>query len=208
MATHAGMTVEEFDAIVRTWQASARHPRFDRLYSELVYAPMVELLAYLRQNGFKTYIVSAGGVEFMRPFTERAYGIPPEQVIGSSVMTRFEERGHGPVLIRLPEIFFIDDRGAKPVGIQTFIGRRPIAAFGNSDGDLEMIQWTMGGAGPRLGALIHHTDAEREYAYDRDSAVGRLDEALDIARSSGWVLVDMKSDWKRIFPFQEQPEAP
>jgi phosphoserine phosphatase len=156
------MTTEEFESIVIDWQSANRHPRFGRRYPDLAYQPMIELLDYLRKSGFKTFIVSGGGVEFMRPFSERVYGIPPEQVIGSSIQTRFEIRDGGPVLVRLPEVFFVDDKGAKPVAIQTFIGRRPIAAFGNSDGDMQMIQWTTAEKGRRLGVIIHHTDAQRE----------------------------------------------
>jgi hypothetical protein len=200
MATHAGMTTEAFAQTVTDWLASAKHPRFNRPYTELVYQPMLELLAYLRSNGFKTYIVSGGGIEFMRPWTETVYGIPPEQVIGSSIKTRFEMRGGTPVLVRLPEINFIDDKAGKPVGIHMHIGRRPIAAFGNSDGDLQMLQWTTAGPGARLGLIVHHTDAGREYAYDRQSAVGRLDKALDEAKTQGWTVVDIKQDWKRVFP--------
>ncbi len=200
MATHAGMTTAEFEAIVKDWLAKARHPRFRRPYNELVYQPMLEVLAFLRANGFKTFIVSGGGVEFMRPWVEQAYGIPPEQVVGSSIKTRFELRGGQPVLLRLPEIDFIDDKAGKPVGIHKFIGRRPIAAFGNSDGDLQMLQWTAAGAGARLMVLIRHTDAEREYAYDRQSSVGRLDKALDEALARKWTVVDMKADWKVIYP--------
>jgi hypothetical protein len=200
MATHAGMTTDAFAQVVQVWLATARHPRFNRLYTELVYQPMLELLAYLRGNGFKTFIVSGGGIEFMRPWTEKVYGIPPEQVIGSSIKTRFELRNGTPVLVRLPEINFIDDKAGKPVGIQMHIGRRPIAAFGNSDGDLQMLQWTTGGPGARFGLIVHHTDADREYAYDRKSSVGRLDQALDEAKTRGWTDVDMKQDWKRVFP--------
>lgn len=201
MTTHAGMTVDEFQAIVTDWLAAARAPRFDRPYTDLVYQPMLELLDYLRANGFKTFIVSGGGVEFMRPWTETVYGVPPEQVVGSSIKTEFITRDGIPVLLRLPEINFIDDKAGKPVGINTAIGRRPIAAFGNSDGDLQMLQWTtLGGATPRFGMIIHHTDAEREYAYDRDTEFGRLDEALDVAPINGWMVVDMKADWKQIFP--------
>lgn len=200
-ATHAGMTTEEFERIVTEWVATARHPRFNRPYADLVYQPMLELLAYLRANGFKTYIVSGGGIEFVRPWAERVYGIPPEQVVGSSIKVKFELRDGRPVLIRLPEIDFIDDKAGKPVGIHKFIGRRPIAAFGNSDGDLEMLQWTAAGAGPRLLVLIHHTDAQREWAYDRQSKIGRLNRALDEAQRRGWTVVDMKRDWKRVFPF-------
>ena len=181
MATHAGMTTEEFEKIVTDWLATARHPRFNRPYTELVYQPMLELLAYLRANGFKTFIVSGGGIEFMRPWTEQVYGIPPEQVVGSSVKTQFEMRHGRPILFRLPQINFIDDKAGKPVGINEHIGRRPIAAFGNSDGDLEMLQWTTMAGGARLGVIVHHTDAEREYAYDRQSPFGKLDKALDAA---------------------------
>jgi phosphoserine phosphatase len=204
MVTHAGMTVDEFSRIVTDWLATARDPRFKRPYTELVYQPMLELLAYLRANGFKTFIVSGGGVEFMRPWTERVYGIPPEQVIGSSIKTRFEMRDGRPTLFRLPEVNFIDDKTGKPVGINEAIGRRPIAAFGNSDGDLEMLQWTTMSGGVRLGVIVHHTDAEREYAYDRQSHFGRLDVALDAAAVNKWTLVDMKNDWKVIFPFEKR----
>lgn len=201
MTTHAGMTVDEFQQIVTDWIETARDPRFKRPYTDLVYQPMLELLAYLRANGFKTFIVSGGGVEFMRPWTEKIYGIPPEQVIGSSIKTEFKEREGVPILFRLPEVNFIDDKAGKPVGINQFIGRRPIAAFGNSDGDLQMLEWTTsGGSTPRLGMIIHHTDADREYAYDRKTDFGRLDEALDVAPDNGWIVVDMKNDWKEIFP--------
>ncbi len=200
MATHAGMTSGEFEKIVSDWVASARHPKTDRPYTGMVYQPMLELLAYLRANGFKTFIVSGGGIEFMRPWTERVYGVPPEQVIGSSIKTKFEMRDGKPVLVRLPEINFIDDKAGKPVGIQQHIGRRPIAAFGNSDGDLEMLQWTTSGPGPRFGLIVHHTDAAREWAYDRKSHVGRLDKALDEATTRGWTVVDMKKDWKTVYP--------
>ncbi len=200
MATHAGMTTDEFDGIVTDWLATARHPKLQRPYTELIYQPMLELLAYLRANGFKTYIVSGGGIEFMRTFSERVYGIPPEQVIGSSIKTKFEMRDGKPVIVRLPEVDFIDDKAGKPVGIQKFIGRRPIAAFGNSDGDLQMLQWTTAGDGPRFGLIVHHTDAEREWAYDRKSHIGTLDKALDEAKARGWTLVSMKDDWKTIYP--------
>jgi hypothetical protein len=196
---YAGMTPEEFERIVSDWLAKAMHPRFDRPYTELAYQPMLELLAYLRAYGFKTYIVSAGGVEFMRPWTERVYGIPPEQVIGSAIKVQYEVRDRRPVLIRLPEVEFIDDGAGKPVGIQRAIGRRPIAAFGNSDGDYEMLRYVTSGPGARLGLIVHHTDAEREYAYDRDSPVGRLVRALDEAPERGWTVVDMRRDWRRIF---------
>ncbi len=202
MATHAGMTTEEFEKIVSDWLITARHPRFKRPYTELVYQPMIELLAYLRANGFKTFIVSGGGVEFMRPWTERAYGVPPEQVVGSSIKAKFEMRDGKPTLFRLPALNFIDDGAGKPVGINEYIGRRPIAAFGNSDGDLEMLQWTTMASGARLGLIVHHTDAEREYAYDRNTSFGRLDKALNTAMLNGWVVVDMKNDWKRIFAFE------
>jgi hypothetical protein len=200
--THAGMTTSEFEKIVVEWLAKARDRRFNRPYTELVYQPMLELLAYLRANGFKTFIVSGGGIEFMRPWTERIYGVPPEQVVGSSIKTRFEMKDSQPVLFRLPEINFIDDKTGKPIGINEHIGRRPIAAFGNSDGDLEMLQWTTMSGGVRLGLIVHHTDAEREYAYDRQSHFGRLDKALDAAAVNKWTVVDMKRDWKRIFAFQ------
>jgi phosphoserine phosphatase len=200
MATHAGTTTEEFDTAVSDWIATARHPKTGRLFTEMVYQPMLELLDYLRANGFKTFIVSGGGIEFMRPWAERVYGIPPEQVIGSSIKTRFEMRGGRPVLARLPEIDFVDDKAGKPVGIQRHIGRRPIAAFGNSDGDLQMLQWTAAGPGARFCLYVHHTDSEREWAYDRQSHVGRLDEGLDEARARGWTVVDMKADWKRVYP--------
>jgi len=202
MVTHAGMTSNEFAKIVTDWLATARHPRFNRPYTELIYQPMLELLAYLRANGFKTFIVSGGGVEFMRPWTERVYGVPPEQVVGSSIKTKFEMRDGRPELFRLPEINFIDDKAGKPAGINEFIGRRPIAAFGNSDGDLEMLQWATMSGGVRLGLIVHHTDAEREYAYDRHTPFGELDKALDAAAMNKWTVVSMKDDWKRIFAFQ------
>ena len=203
MASHAGMTTDEFEQIVTDWLVKARHPKFKRPYSDLVFQPMLELLAHLRANGFKTFIVSGGGIEFMRPFTEKVYGIPPEQVIGSSIKTKFEMRDGRPVLVREPEIFFIDDKAGKPVGIQKFIGRRPIAAFGNSDGDFQMLQWAAAGSGKRLMLIVHHTDAEREWAYDRKSPIGRLDKALDEANARGWTVVDMKKDWKVIYPFEK-----
>ncbi|QDL96781.1 haloacid dehalogenase-like hydrolase [Rhodopseudomonas palustris] len=199
-ATHAGMTTDEFTDAVRDWMATARHPRFGRPYNQLTYQPMLELLAYLRANGFKTFIVSGGGVEFMRPWVEKAYGIPPEQVVGSSGVVKFETDATGkPRLNKLTKVEFVDDGPGKPVGINRFIGRRPIFAFGNSDGDLEMLQWTVAGAGPRFAGLVHHTDAEREYAYDRQSKIGKLDKALDAAAAGGWTVVDMKNDWSRIF---------
>ena len=199
-ATHSGMTTAQFQTIVSDWIKTARDPRFKRPYTELVYQPMLELLAYLRDNGFKTFIVSGGGIEFMRPWSEQVYGVPPEQVVGSSIKTRFDMKDGAPTLFRLPEINFVDDKVGKPIGINEHIGRRPIAAFGNSDGDLEMLQWTtLGGGRPRLGMIVHHTDAEREYAYDRDTEFGRLDKALDAAAVNQWTVVDMKTDWKQIF---------
>jgi phosphoglycolate phosphatase-like HAD superfamily hydrolase len=200
MATHAGMTTGEFEKIVKEWIATAKHPVTKRLYTEMVYQPMLELLAYLRANGFKTFIVSGGGIEFMRPWADRVYGIPPEQVIGSSGKLKFELRDGKPVLVKLPEVNFIDDKTGKPVGIQMHIGRRPILAFGNSDGDLQMLQWTAAGSGMRFAGLVHHTDAEREWAYDRTSHIGALDKALDEANAKGWTVVDMKKDWKTVFP--------
>jgi phosphoglycolate phosphatase-like HAD superfamily hydrolase len=200
MATHAGTTTAEFERIVKDWIATAKHPKTGRLYTEMVYQPMLELLAYLRANGFKTYIVSGGGIEFMRPWTEKVYGIPPEQVVGSSIKTKFEMRDGKPVLLRLPELNFIDDKEGKPVGIHSHIGRRPIAAFGNSDGDLQMLQWTSAGEGARFALYVHHTDAAREWAYDRKSHIGRLDKGLDEAKAKGWTVVDMKADWKVVFP--------
>jgi phosphoglycolate phosphatase-like HAD superfamily hydrolase len=203
-ATHAGLTVEDFTKLVLQWTASARHPRFNRPYPELVYQPMLELLAYLRANGFKTFIVSGGGIEFMRPWTEKVYGIPPEQVVGSSGVTKFEIKPDGSAsLLKLPNVEFIDDGPGKPVGINRFIGRRPVFAFGNSDGDLQMLQWTAAGAGARFMGIVHHTDAQREYAYDRQSHVGRLDIALDEGTKHGWTIVDMKQDWKVVFPFEK-----
>jgi len=204
MVTHAGMTTSEFAKIVTDWLATARDPRFKRPHTELVYQPMLEVLAYLRANGFKTFIVSGGGVEFMRPWTEGVYSVPPEQVIGSSIKTRFEMRDGTPTLFRLPEVNFIDDKTGKPVGINEAIGRRPIAAFGNSDGDLQMLQWATMSGSVRLGVIVHHTDAEREYAYDRHSHFGHLDVALDAAAVNNWTVVDMKKDWKVIFPFEKR----
>ena len=202
MATHAGMTTEEFEQIAADWIATARHPGTGRLYTEMVYQPMLELLACLRANGFTVWIASAGGIEFMRPWTERVYGIPREQVIGSSIKTKYELRDGRPVLVRLPELNFIGDKAGKPVGIQQHIGRRPIAAFGNSDGDFEMLEWVTSGAGPRFGLLIHHDDAAREFAYDRAAVAGKFDRGLDEAPGRGWTLVSMKRDWKRVFAFE------
>jgi phosphoglycolate phosphatase-like HAD superfamily hydrolase len=199
-ATHAGNTTEEFERIVSDWIATARHPKFNRPYTEMVYQPMLEVLAYLRANGFKTFIVSGGGVEFMRPWVERVYGIPPEQVVGSRAKVQYEVRNGVPVLARLAEVDFIDDKSGKPVGIHQVIGRRPIAAFGNSDGDFEMLEWVTSGSGPRFGLIVHHTDAEREWAYDRTSHIGQLVRGLDEAPKRGWIVADMKSDWKSVFP--------
>ena len=201
-ATHSGMTTTEFEQIVKDWLATAKHPKFKRPYTEMAYQPMLELLTYLRANGFKTFIVSGGGVEFMRAFAEKAYGIPPEQVIGSSGKQQFVLRDGTPVLVKLPAVDFIDDKDGKPISIQKFIGRRPIAVFGNSDGDLQMLQWTCSGPGVRLCVYVHHTDAEREWAYDRQSNIGRLDKGLDEAQAKGWTVVDMKKDWKKVFAFE------
>lgn len=200
MATHAGMTTEEFEHAVEAWLAEARHPTTGLPYTSMVYEPMLELLAYLRANGFKTFIVTGGGIEFLRVFSEEVYGVPPEQVVGSGIKTRYETRDGEPVLVKLPEIDFVDDKAGKPVGIQRYIGRRPILAFGNSDGDFEMLEWTTSGEGPRLGLLLHHTDAEREWAYDRESPVGRLDRGLAEAAARGWVVVDMEDDWRVVYP--------
>jgi len=201
-ATHAGMTTDEFAQTVKDWLARAKHPRFQRPYTDLVYQPMLELLAYLRANGFKTFIVSGGGVDFMRVFTEQVYGIPPEQVVGSVGETKFEMRNGKPVLMKLPKLIHIDDKAGKPVGIHRFIGRRPVLAFGNSDGDQQMLEWTAAGDGARFMGLVRHTDAQREWAYDRQSSIGRLDTALDEATARGWTVVDMKRDWKKIYPFE------
>ena len=204
MATHAGMTTAEFEQIVKAWITTAKHPTTKRPFTEMIYQPMLEVLAYLRTNGFKTFIVSGGGIEFMRPWTEKIYGIPPEQVIGSSIKTKFEMQDGRPVLLRLPELNFFDDKEGKPVGINQHIGRRPIAAFGNSYGDLQMLQWTTVGQGPRFALYVHHTDGEREWAYDRKSSIGRLDKGLDEAQAKGWTVVDMKRDWKFIYPHETQ----
>jgi phosphoserine phosphatase len=199
-ATSTGMTTEEFEKTVEDWLKTARNPKFHRRYTELVYQPMLELLAYLRANGFKTFIVSGGGIDFMRPWAERVYGIPPEQVVGSSIEVKYEMKDGEPVLMRLAKIHFIDDKAGKPVGISYHIGRRPLAAFGNSDGDLEMLTYTTSGPGPRFAMLVHHTDAKREFAYDRNSVFGRLGKALDEAKARGWTIVDMKEDWRTVFP--------
>jgi phosphoserine phosphatase len=200
MATHSGMTAAEFEKTVTDWLATHKQPKFKRLYTESVYQPQLELLAYLRANGFKTFIVSGGGIAFMRPISENTYGIPPEQVVGSSVVTEFQIKDGKPALVRQPKIDFINDKAGKPVGIYQHIGRRPILAFGNSDSDMQMIEYTMAGEGRRLGLFVHHTDADREYAYDRKSHVGTLDKALDTAADNGWIIVDMKNDWNKIFP--------
>jgi hypothetical protein len=197
------MTAAEFMQEASDWLATTKHPKFNRLYSESIYQPQLELLAYLRANGFKTFIVSGGGIQFMRPITEKNYGIPPEQVVGSSVVSKFQVKDGKPVLVRMPKIAFINDKAGKPVGIYQHIGRRPILAFGNSDSDIQMIEYTMAGEGRRLGLFVHHTDADREYAYDRKSHVGTLDKALDRADAMGWIIVDIKNDWKRIFSFEK-----
>jgi hypothetical protein len=204
IATHAGMTTAQFEQIVKDWIATAKHPRFKRPYTECVYQPMLELLAYLRANGFKTFIVSGGGIEFMRPWTESVYGIPPEQVVGSSIKTKYEWRDGQPALVRLPEVNFVDDHAGKPVGINEHIGRRPIAAFGNSDGDQQMLEWTQAGSGARLMMLVHHDDAVREYAYGADSKIGTFSDALMAeAKKNGWTVISMKNDWKRVFAFDQ-----
>jgi phosphoglycolate phosphatase-like HAD superfamily hydrolase len=202
-ATHTGITVDEFHTIVLDWLKTARHPKFKRPYTDLVYPPMLEVMAHLRANGFKTYIVSGGGIEFIRPWAEKVYGIPPEQVVGSSGKLKYEVRDGKPVLVKLPEVNLIDDGPGKPVGIQQHIGRRPVMCFGNSDGDLQMLQYTTAGPGPRFGLIVHHTDADREWAYDRDSHIGKLNKALDEAPKAGWVVTDMKMEWKVIYPFQK-----
>ncbi len=203
MATHANTTSEEFEKIVKDWLLVAKHPVTKKPFTEMVYQPMLELLSYLRANGFKTYIVSGGGIEFMRPWTEQVYGIPPEQVIGSSIKTKFEIKDGKPVLLRLPEINFVDDKEGKPVAIQQHIGRRPVASFGNSDGDLQMLQWTTGSTKPSLAMIVHHTDEQREWAYDRKSSIGKLDKALDLAKENSWIVIDMKKDWKKIYAFEK-----
>jgi phosphoglycolate phosphatase-like HAD superfamily hydrolase len=200
VATHGGDTTTEFERTVSDWIERSRHPETGCLYTEMVFQPMLELLEYLRASGFRTYIVSGGGIEFMRVWVEEVYGIPPEQVIGSTIRVEFELRDGHPVLVRIPEVDFLDDHEGKPVAIHKFIGRRPILAFGNSDGDLPMLQWTAAGDGPRFMGLVHHTDAEREWAYDRESPVGRLDRALDEAHENGWTLVDMERDWRAVYP--------
>ena len=199
MASHSGMNTEEFERIVNEWLSTAKHPEKGRPFTELIYQPMLELINYLTANDFKVYIVSGGGVEFMRPWTEAVYGIPPERVVGSSIETEYKVVNGKPVINRLPKIHFIDDKATKPVAINRFIGRRPIFAGGNSDGDYQMLEWTTAGEGSRMGILVHHTDAEREWAYDRDSSIGRLDRGLDNADENGWLLIDMAKDWKVVF---------
>lgn len=203
MTTHGDITTAEFTEIATEWINTAKHPKTGKLYKEMVYQPMLELLDYLRANDFKTYIVSGGGIEFMRPWTESVYGIPPEQVVGSTIKTKYEIVDGKPVLMRLPEFDFIDDKAGKPVAINKFIGKRPIFAGGNSDGDLQMLQWTAAGDGARFMLYVHHTDAEREWAYDRESHVGRLDKGLDEANEKGWTVVDMKTEWQVIYPFEK-----
>jgi hypothetical protein len=202
MATHANITTEEFESVVKQWLVAAKHPRFKRPYTQLVYQPMLELLEYLRSKDFKTFIVSGGGIEFMRPWVEEVYGIPRDQVVGSSIKTEFTYQDGQPVIMRLPELDFIDDKADKPVGIHRFIGRKPVFASGNSDGDLQMLQWTASGDGLRFMLYLHHTDSEREWAYDRESHIGRLDKGLDEASEKGWTVIDMKEDWKLIYPFE------
>jgi phosphoglycolate phosphatase-like HAD superfamily hydrolase len=202
VATHSGMTTDEFSRSVTDWIATAKHPKTGKPFTSMVYQPMLELLDYLRANGFKTFIVSGGGIEFMRPWTEQVYGIPPEQVVGTSGGLKFDMKDGRPVLLKLPNVVLNDDKDGKPVGIQRHIGRRPIAAFGNSDGDLQMLQWTCNAPGLRLCLFVHHTDGTREWAYDRSSQIGKLDKGLDEARDRGWTVVDMKNDWKKVFPFE------
>ncbi len=199
-ATHAGMTTDEFEAAVNTWISTAKHPKSGKPYNEMIFQPMLELLTYLRANGFKTFIVSGGGIEFMRPWVEKTYGIPPEQVVGSSGGLKYEQRDGKPVMVKLPELVLNDDKEGKPVGIQRHIGRRPIMAFGNSDGDFQMLEWTTSGMGARFGLIVHHTDADREWAYDRQSHIGKLEKGLDEAAARGWTVVSMKDDWSVIFP--------
>jgi hypothetical protein len=206
MATHAGMTTDEFEQIASDWLETSRHPRFKRPYTDCVYQPMLEVLDYLRDNGYQTWIVSGGGIEFMRPWTESVYGIPPQQIVGSSVKRSYEVRNGKPVIVRQPQISFINDKADKPVGIIQHIGKRPVIAFGNSDGDFQMLEWTTSAKGPRLGAIIHHTDAKREWAYDRESSIGKLDKGLNQAEQRGWLLVDMRKDFKVVFPFELEDE--
>ncbi|MEM1315564.1 MAG: HAD family hydrolase, partial [Pseudomonadota bacterium] len=199
-ATHSGMSVETFVAEAAAWLDTAVHPQTGMRYRDMIYQPMLELLSHLRANGYATYIVSGGGIDFIRAYAEDAYGVPPENVVGSQGEAAFEIVDGAPQVMKRPDLFFIDDKGGKPVGIARHIGRRPVIASGNSDGDLAMLQWSAAGDGPRLALLLHHTDAEREFAYDRDSPVGRLDEALDAAETEGWTVIDMARDWERIWP--------
>jgi len=200
MAAQGGLPVEEFEAEVKTWIDTAKHPLTGNKFKDMVYLPMLELLDYLRANGFKTYIVSGGGIDFMRPWTEEVYGIPPEQVVGSMLKYKLEMRDGKPEVVKIPEIGFIDDKEGKPVGIWKFIGKRPVAAFGNSDGDLQMLQWTDAGSGRQLLVYIHHTDSIREWAYGRESHIGKLDKGLDEALKKEWTVVDMAEDWRAIYP--------
>lgn len=201
--THSGITIDEFHAVVRRWLATARHPRFKRPYTELVYQPMLEVMKLLRDRGFKTYIVTGGGQEFVRVYAEQVYGVPPEQVIGSAAGTHYEYADGKPVLVKRPKALLIDDRGGKPEGINLFIGRRPLAAFGNSTGDQQMLEWTQADPGARLMMLVHHDDAAREYDYGADSKVGTFSAALMTeAKNRQWTVISMKDDWKRIFPFE------
>lgn len=206
VATHTGMSSDEFADIVDQWIETARHPRFDRAYTALVFQPMLELLDYLRANDFRVFIVSGGSVGFLRPWVEEVYGIAPEQVVGTVFETQYEIQDGSPVIIRKPEMHFVNDKAGKPIGIQRFIGRRPILAVGNSDGDYQMLQWTTSGEGRRLGLLVHHTDAEREWAYDRESTEGRLDKGLDDAAANGWGIIDMARDWKTVYAFERKPQ--
>lgn len=199
-ATHAGVSTDEFAEVVSNWIATARHPTTGKLFTEMVYQPMLELLSFLRTNGFKTFIVSGGGIEFMRPWTERVYGVPPEQVVGTTGGLKYGSRNGSPVILKLPELVLNDDKEGKPVGIQRHIGRRPIAAFGNSDGDLHMLQWTAAGSGSRFCLYVHHDDPEREWAYDHAALIGRLDKGLEEAAANGWTVVSMKNDWKNVYP--------
>ncbi|MBB5210852.1 HAD family hydrolase [Microbulbifer hydrolyticus] len=203
-ATHANMTAEEFQANVASWLKTARHPKTDKPFNEMVYKPMLELMDYLRANGFKTFIVSGGGVDFMRVFAEETYGIPPDQVVGSSLKAKYEVHNGKPAIIKLPEINLIDDKEGKPVGIHQYIGQRPIFVAGNSDGDYQMLEWATSGDGPRFGLILHHTDAKREWAYDRKSHIGQLNKGLDDAKEKGWTVIDMQKDWKVVFPFDKQ----
>jgi hypothetical protein len=202
MATHGGNTVKEFEQIVKDWLATAKHPRFDRPYTDLVYQPMLELINYMKANNFKAFIVSGGGIEFMRPWVEGVYGIPKDQVIGSSIKTKYDYNDGNPVIRRLPELNFIDDKEGKPEGINQFIGRKPVFASGNSDGDLQMMRWADSNTYPSFQLYLHHTDSIREWAYDRDSHIGKLDKGLDEANEKGWTVIDMKKDWKVVYPFE------